>query len=222
MHRTIQGVGCDSDAAVSVSICIAIRTQIWKLKCNLLYLIRHDFHKSCIDPWLLEHRTCPMCKMDILKHYGFVVGVPNSPNTSTSTTTTASATASSATPPPVVVVVNVMANINEDTTSLNAQNTSTRIDPSSHVPNTSSTTVVSSPVASLPVTSSSSSGSSSSGSSRSRTESFDNSSIIDRESVHTSGHVLDVVTDRSSEGADQSSSYPQPMIPTESRQVTDV
>ncbi|XP_063237773.1 E3 ubiquitin-protein ligase goliath-like isoform X2 [Bacillus rossius redtenbacheri] len=32
----------------------------------------HEFHKTCIDPWLLEHRTCPMCKMDILKHYGFV------------------------------------------------------------------------------------------------------------------------------------------------------
>lgn len=34
----------------------------------------HEFHKNCIDPWLLEHRTCPMCKMDILRHYGFVVG----------------------------------------------------------------------------------------------------------------------------------------------------
>lgn len=38
---------------------------------------RHEFHKVCIDPWLLEHRTCPMCKMDILKHYGFVVGAQN-------------------------------------------------------------------------------------------------------------------------------------------------
>ncbi|KAF4523084.1 hypothetical protein B566_EDAN003096 [Ephemera danica] len=31
----------------------------------------HEFHKPCIDPWLLEHRTCPMCKMDILKFYGY-------------------------------------------------------------------------------------------------------------------------------------------------------
>lgn len=38
---------------------------------------RHEFHKACIDPWLLEHRTCPMCKMDILKHYGFVVSQNN-------------------------------------------------------------------------------------------------------------------------------------------------
>ncbi|CAI2349092.1 unnamed protein product [Caenorhabditis sp. 36 PRJEB53466] len=31
---------------------------------------KHIYHKSCIDPWLLEHRTCPMCKNDILKHFG--------------------------------------------------------------------------------------------------------------------------------------------------------
>ncbi|KAJ8298476.1 hypothetical protein KUTeg_025007 [Tegillarca granosa] len=31
---------------------------------------RHIFHKSCVDPWLLEMRSCPMCKMDILRAYG--------------------------------------------------------------------------------------------------------------------------------------------------------
>ncbi|KAL0994206.1 hypothetical protein UPYG_G00119220 [Umbra pygmaea] len=30
----------------------------------------HFFHKTCIEPWLLEHRTCPMCKCDILKALG--------------------------------------------------------------------------------------------------------------------------------------------------------
>ncbi|KAM6323099.1 E3 ubiquitin-protein ligase RNF128 [Podargus strigoides] len=39
------------------------------LTCN------HLFHKSCIDPWLLEHRTCPMCKCDILKVLGVEVDV---------------------------------------------------------------------------------------------------------------------------------------------------
>ncbi|XP_007951004.2 LOW QUALITY PROTEIN: RING finger protein 148 [Orycteropus afer afer] len=28
---------------------------------------KHFFHEACIDPWLLAHRTCPMCKCDILK-----------------------------------------------------------------------------------------------------------------------------------------------------------
>ncbi|XP_029453364.1 RING finger protein 150 isoform X2 [Rhinatrema bivittatum] len=31
---------------------------------------RHLFHKACVDPWLLDHRTCPMCKMNILKALG--------------------------------------------------------------------------------------------------------------------------------------------------------
>uniref|UniRef100_A0A914W605 RING-type domain-containing protein n=1 Tax=Plectus sambesii TaxID=2011161 RepID=A0A914W605_9BILA len=35
---------------------------------------RHVFHKTCVDPWLLEHRTCPMCKSDILKAFGYNFG----------------------------------------------------------------------------------------------------------------------------------------------------
>ncbi|VDM32316.1 unnamed protein product [Hydatigera taeniaeformis] len=31
----------------------------------------HYFHKLCIDPWLLEQRSCPMCKLDILQAYDF-------------------------------------------------------------------------------------------------------------------------------------------------------
>lgn len=30
----------------------------------------HIFHKTCIEPWLLDKRTCPMCKCDILKALG--------------------------------------------------------------------------------------------------------------------------------------------------------
>uniref|UniRef100_A0A8C1NAW2 Si:dkeyp-86f7.4 n=1 Tax=Cyprinus carpio TaxID=7962 RepID=A0A8C1NAW2_CYPCA len=29
---------------------------------------RHFYHKKCIEPWLLEHPTCPMCKFHILKY----------------------------------------------------------------------------------------------------------------------------------------------------------
>ncbi|XP_071234357.1 RING finger protein 150-like [Salvelinus alpinus] len=34
---------------------------------------RHLFHKNCVDPWLLDHRTCPMCKIDILKALGIAL-----------------------------------------------------------------------------------------------------------------------------------------------------
>lgn len=32
---------------------------------------KHIFHKKCIDPWLYERQTCPICKLDILKAVGF-------------------------------------------------------------------------------------------------------------------------------------------------------
>ena len=53
----------------SVSVCIEnyrIGETVRILPCN------HRFHKNCIDQWLLARRTCPMCKMDILKHYGLI------------------------------------------------------------------------------------------------------------------------------------------------------
>lgn len=43
--------------------------QIFYFAC----FVRHVFHKNCVDPWLLEHRTCPMCKMNILKALGIPV-----------------------------------------------------------------------------------------------------------------------------------------------------
>ncbi|XP_060531777.1 E3 ubiquitin-protein ligase goliath-like isoform X2 [Cylas formicarius] len=53
--------------------CCAVCLEPYKLNDTLRILpCGHEFHKNCIDPWLLEHRTCPMCKMDILKYYGFV------------------------------------------------------------------------------------------------------------------------------------------------------
>ncbi|VDP04824.1 unnamed protein product [Soboliphyme baturini] len=38
-------------------------------------ICKHVFHKTCVDPWLLQHRTCPMCKMDFLKAFGYAVRI---------------------------------------------------------------------------------------------------------------------------------------------------
>lgn len=61
----------------SIAVIRSNRNQTTTKTNMFSFIHRHEFHKGCIDPWLLEHRTCPMCKMDILKHYGFVVGAQN-------------------------------------------------------------------------------------------------------------------------------------------------
>ncbi|XP_074818701.1 E3 ubiquitin-protein ligase RNF128 isoform X2 [Natator depressus] len=62
-------IGPDGD---SCAVCIEVykpNDVVRILTCN------HLFHKTCVDPWLLEHRTCPMCKLDILKALGIEVDI---------------------------------------------------------------------------------------------------------------------------------------------------
>lgn len=47
--------------------------MVCKLSMCLVCSPRHVFHKACVDPWLSEHCTCPMCKLNILKALGIVV-----------------------------------------------------------------------------------------------------------------------------------------------------
>ncbi|CAF2644604.1 unnamed protein product [Rotaria sp. Silwood2] len=35
---------------------------------------RHRFHQQCIDPWLINHRHCPLCNLDILTAYRISIG----------------------------------------------------------------------------------------------------------------------------------------------------
>ncbi|KAG8438971.1 hypothetical protein GDO86_005234, partial [Hymenochirus boettgeri] len=41
---------------------------------------KHVFHKVCVDPWLSEHCTCPMCKLNILKALGIAANLPCTEN----------------------------------------------------------------------------------------------------------------------------------------------
>jgi hypothetical protein len=38
----------------------------------------HTFHHHCVDPWLLNHRHCPLCNLDILAAYR--VSLPSTSN----------------------------------------------------------------------------------------------------------------------------------------------
>lgn len=49
--------------AIVCAVCLDSMTtgdNIRKLTCD------HFFHQSCIDPWLMEHHNCPLCKDDII------------------------------------------------------------------------------------------------------------------------------------------------------------
>ncbi|XP_051976501.1 E3 ubiquitin-protein ligase RNF128-like [Xyrauchen texanus] len=82
-----QETGPDADTC---AVCIELYKPgdvLSILTCN------HYFHNSCIEPWLLEHRTCPMCKCDILKALG-VEDIHSETATHTHSETTSSGYAS--------------------------------------------------------------------------------------------------------------------------------
>lgn len=59
--------GTDIDAE-NCAVCI----ENFKVKDVVRILpCKHIFHRMCIDPWLLDHRTCPMCKLDVVKALGY-------------------------------------------------------------------------------------------------------------------------------------------------------
>ncbi|XP_067419674.1 E3 ubiquitin-protein ligase RNF149 isoform X2 [Emydura macquarii macquarii] len=68
LHTVKHGVkGLDVDAE-NCAVCI----ENYKPKDVVRILpCKHIFHRTCIDPWLLDHRTCPMCKLDVIKALGY-------------------------------------------------------------------------------------------------------------------------------------------------------
>ncbi|XP_019609355.2 E3 ubiquitin-protein ligase RNF149 [Rhinolophus sinicus] len=68
LHTIKQGEkGLDVEAE-NCAVCI----ENFKVKDVVRILpCKHIFHRICIDPWLLDHRTCPMCKLDVIKALGY-------------------------------------------------------------------------------------------------------------------------------------------------------
>jgi len=55
--------GADDSDGIDCAICLDELEEgdaVRKLTCD------HLFHKECIDPWLLDHHNCPLCKDDIM------------------------------------------------------------------------------------------------------------------------------------------------------------
>uniref|UniRef100_A0A8C5K0P3 Ring finger protein 133 n=1 Tax=Jaculus jaculus TaxID=51337 RepID=A0A8C5K0P3_JACJA len=65
----------DEELNPTVDSCV-ICFEPYKLNDTVRILTcKHFFHKNCIDPWILAHGTCPMCKCDILKALGIQMDV---------------------------------------------------------------------------------------------------------------------------------------------------
>ncbi|XP_040849752.1 E3 ubiquitin-protein ligase RNF149 isoform X2 [Ochotona curzoniae] len=65
VKHTEKGIDVDPE---NCAVCI----ENFKVKDIIRILpCKHIFHRICIDPWLLDHRTCPMCKLDVIKALGY-------------------------------------------------------------------------------------------------------------------------------------------------------
>ncbi|CAK8684017.1 unnamed protein product [Clavelina lepadiformis] len=59
------------DSVISSETICAVCLESYKIGDTIRELpCKHIFHKKCIDPWLQSKRTCPMCKVNVLKALG--------------------------------------------------------------------------------------------------------------------------------------------------------
>uniref|UniRef100_A0A8D0C171 Ring finger protein 148 n=1 Tax=Salvator merianae TaxID=96440 RepID=A0A8D0C171_SALMN len=67
-HLELRTLKADDKEVGSNGESCAVCLEMYKPKdiARILHC-RHLFHKACIDPWLLNHQTCPVCKWDMLR-----------------------------------------------------------------------------------------------------------------------------------------------------------
>ena len=58
----------DMEKEIECSICLE---QHAKKDASFIYSCKHEFGKSCLEEWLKQHKSCPLCRSDAKDIYGF-------------------------------------------------------------------------------------------------------------------------------------------------------
>ncbi|XP_063051727.1 RING finger protein 215 [Engraulis encrasicolus] len=59
----------DPSQPVETDNCAVCLEQYNNNQCLRVLPCRHEFHRDCVDPWLLLQQTCPLCKRSVLGNF---------------------------------------------------------------------------------------------------------------------------------------------------------
>uniref|UniRef100_A0A672ZNS6 Ring finger protein 215 n=1 Tax=Sphaeramia orbicularis TaxID=375764 RepID=A0A672ZNS6_9TELE len=60
---------CDSSQPVEADNCAVCLEPFNNNQCLRVLPCLHEYHRDCVDPWLLLQHTCPLCKHNILSEF---------------------------------------------------------------------------------------------------------------------------------------------------------
>ncbi|KAJ3580614.1 hypothetical protein NHX12_034312 [Muraenolepis orangiensis] len=60
---------CDSSQPMETENCAVCLEPFNNNQCLRVLPCRHEYHRDCVDPWLILQHTCPLCKRNILGNF---------------------------------------------------------------------------------------------------------------------------------------------------------